>query len=96
MRPSLTGGDVPVSGLGRWLYALKPASWPKLLVPALLGQVLGASGGRGLDLRALGWGLSFTVLGLGFIVLLILPPVETTQSPGPPHQGDQPNDKVDT
>lgn len=70
MRPSLTGGDVPVSGLGRWLYALKPASWPKLLVPALLGQVLGASGGRGLDLRALGWGLSFTVLGLGFIVLL--------------------------
>ena len=37
------------------------------------------------------------VLGvLGLIVLLILPPVEITQSTGPPHQGDQPEDKVDT
>ncbi len=37
------------------------------------------------------------VLGvLGLIVLLILPPVKTTQSTGPPHQGDQPKDKVDT
>jgi 1,4-dihydroxy-2-naphthoate octaprenyltransferase len=26
----------------RFLYAVKPASWPKLLVPAVVGQVLGA------------------------------------------------------
>ncbi len=26
-----------------WLYALKPASWPKLLVPALLGQAMGVA-----------------------------------------------------
>lgn len=70
MRPSRRGGVAPVSRLGRWFYALKPASWPKLLVPALFGQALGASGAPGLDLRALGWGLSFTVLGLSFIVLL--------------------------
>jgi 1,4-dihydroxy-2-naphthoate octaprenyltransferase/chlorophyll synthase len=70
MKASLTDGDLPSSGLERWLYALKPASWPKLFVPALFGQLVGASGGAGLDLRALGWGLGFTVLGLGFIVLL--------------------------
>jgi 1,4-dihydroxy-2-naphthoate octaprenyltransferase/chlorophyll synthase len=70
MRASLTDDGVPASSLERWIYALKPASWPKLFVPALLGQVLGASGAEGLDLRAFGWGLSFTVLGLGFIVLL--------------------------
>jgi 1,4-dihydroxy-2-naphthoate octaprenyltransferase/chlorophyll synthase len=65
MRPGL-----PASRLGRWFYALKPASWPKLLVPALFGQILGASATHALDLPALGWGLGFTVLGLGFVVLL--------------------------
>jgi 1,4-dihydroxy-2-naphthoate octaprenyltransferase/chlorophyll synthase len=70
MKASLTGGGLPASGLERWLYALKPASWPKLFVPALFGQLIGVSRADGLDLRALGWGLGFTVLGLGFIVLL--------------------------
>lgn len=70
MKASLTGGGVPGSALGRWLYALKPASWPKLFVPALFGQLIGARQSQGFDARALGWGLAFTVLGLGFIVLL--------------------------
>jgi 1,4-dihydroxy-2-naphthoate octaprenyltransferase/chlorophyll synthase len=39
-------------------------------VPALFGQVLGASGTERIDPLALGWGLGFTALGLGFIVLL--------------------------
>ena len=70
MSASLTDGGLPASSLGRWLYALKPASWPKLFVPAFFGQVLGVSPGEKLDLPALGWGLGFTMLGLGFIVLM--------------------------
>ncbi len=70
MRSSPAEGALPASRLGRWFYALKPASWPKLLVPALFGQILGANPRGRLDFAALGWGLSFTVLGLGFIVLL--------------------------
>ncbi len=70
MKASVTGAGVRGSALGRWLYALKPASWPKLFVPALFGQLIGASQSRGFDVQALGWGLGFTVLGLGFIVLL--------------------------
>jgi len=70
MRASLTGSGLPASRVQRWIYALKPASWPKLLVPALFGQVLGASQTGGLDVPAFGWGLGFTVIGLGFIVLL--------------------------
>jgi 1,4-dihydroxy-2-naphthoate octaprenyltransferase/chlorophyll synthase len=57
-------------GIQRWIFALKPASWPKLFVPAVFGQVLGASASDGLDLPALGWGLGFTAFGLGFIVLV--------------------------
>jgi 1,4-dihydroxy-2-naphthoate octaprenyltransferase/chlorophyll synthase len=70
MRAWLTGTGLPRSSLERWIYALKPASWPKLLVPALFGQALGVSHAAGLDLQALCWGLAFTVLGLGFIVLV--------------------------
>lgn len=70
MRASLTDEGLPTSSIERWIYALKPGSWPKLFVPTLFGQVLGASHAEGLDLRALGWGFGFTVLGLGFIVLL--------------------------
>ncbi|MFZ1862634.1 MAG: prenyltransferase [Polyangiales bacterium] len=70
MTASVTDERLPASNLGRWLYALKPASWPKLLVPALFGQMLGASSTRGLDPRAFGWGAGFTALGLAFIVLL--------------------------
>jgi 1,4-dihydroxy-2-naphthoate octaprenyltransferase/chlorophyll synthase len=70
MKGSPRAGGVPTSSYERWIYALKLASWPKLIVPALFGQVLGSSGSGGLDLRAFGLGATFTVLGLGFIVLL--------------------------
>ncbi len=70
MKASLTEGGRPSTSAARWFYALKPASWPKLFVPALFGQVIGASPSHGFDAAALGWGVGFTVLGLGFIVLL--------------------------
>ncbi len=55
----------------RWIYALKPASWPKLLVPMLLGQGLGmAAGERHAALGGFVFGLVFTLLDLVFIVLL--------------------------
>ncbi len=56
--------------LSRWIFAAKPASWPKLLVPFLLGQAIGLGAREGLDLRALAFGLLFTVLDLLFIVFL--------------------------
>jgi 1,4-dihydroxy-2-naphthoate octaprenyltransferase/chlorophyll synthase len=70
MSTSATTGGLPASTVGRWLYALKPASWPKLVVPALFGQLVGAASVGELDLRALGWGCGFTGVGLAFIVLL--------------------------
>ena len=33
----------PMSPPARWWFALKPASWPKILVPAAVGQALGAA-----------------------------------------------------
>ncbi len=54
----------------RWLYALKLASWPKLLVPALLGQVLGAVAVDRVCWGGLALGLAFTLCQLIFIVLL--------------------------
>lgn len=54
----------------RWWYALKPASWPKLLVPAALGQALGAAMTETPSWAALAFGALFTVLDLAFIVLL--------------------------
>lgn len=54
----------------RWKHALKPLSWPKLLVPALLGQALAVAATGRLDWLAVIVGLAF-VLALGtFIVLL--------------------------
>ncbi len=55
---------------GRWLYALKPASWPKLLVPALLGTALGAAHTGRLDFGAFAWTVAFTVADLAFIVFM--------------------------
>lgn len=54
----------------RWLYALKPASWPKLVVPTILGQALGARAAGGFDVEALASGAIFTVADLSFVVLL--------------------------
>ncbi len=60
--------DAPLAR--RWLHALKPASWPKLLAPALLGQAIGiADGGKPSALAAL-VGLAFTALDAAAIVLL--------------------------
>lgn len=58
----------------RWVYAAKPDSWQKLLVPFALGQALGLGpaldAGRGFSVAGLCSGLAFTVLDLLFIVFL--------------------------
>ncbi len=56
--------------VARWRYALKPASWPKLLVPALLGQVLGMLAAGRVSWPALVLGTVFTLLIGTFIVLI--------------------------
>ena len=56
--------------IGRWIYAAKVDSWPKLLVPMLLGQALGVAAAGRLDLVAFGLGLAFTVCELLFVVFL--------------------------
>ena len=59
-----------LSTAARWRYALKPASWPKLLVPTLLGQVLGILAAGAFSWPALLLGIVFTLLNGTFIVLL--------------------------
>lgn len=59
-----------ISPLSRWIYALKIKSWPKLLVPFLLGQGLGATAVGAIFWTGLLIGLGFTLGLLGFIVLL--------------------------
>jgi 4-hydroxybenzoate polyprenyltransferase len=54
----------------RWLFALKPASWPKLLVPALFGQSLGAAAAGSFSAGAAAFGVAFTVFDIAYIVLL--------------------------
>lgn len=54
----------------RWLYALKPGSWPKLLVAAGLGQAIGIAVDGAVNPFALVVGAIFTVLFLAFVVLL--------------------------
>ncbi len=59
-----------MSPTSRASFAVKPASWPKLLVPCALGQAMGVrEAGHGAIAPAL-VGLAFTVFGLLFIVLL--------------------------
>lgn len=60
----------PRTGYERWRYALKPASWPKLFVPATLGQALGVVQLGRVDLPAAALGLALTFALLAFIVLL--------------------------
>ncbi len=59
-----------VSFYQRWRFALKPASWPKLFVPAFLGQAIGATHRGGLDLVPAIAGMVLTFLMLVFIVLM--------------------------
>jgi 1,4-dihydroxy-2-naphthoate octaprenyltransferase/chlorophyll synthase len=56
--------------IGRWIYAAKLDSWPKLLVPMLFGQALGVAAAGRLDLVAFGLGLAFTICELLFVVFL--------------------------
>jgi 1,4-dihydroxy-2-naphthoate octaprenyltransferase/chlorophyll synthase len=53
-----------------WVFALKPASWPKLLVPMVLGQTIGVAEACAFSWRAAAFGAVFTLFGLGFIVLM--------------------------
>ncbi|MCB9640105.1 MAG: prenyltransferase [Myxococcales bacterium] len=59
-----------MSYIARWLYAAKPNSWPKLLVPTLLGTGIGADAVKHLGWSALGISLLFTCCLLLFIVFL--------------------------
>ncbi len=61
----------------RWRYALKPASWPKLLAPMLLGQALGVHAALRAErfdvstcVWVLGFGLVLTACNLAYIVLI--------------------------
>ena len=54
----------------RWLYALKPATWPKLLVPAGLGQAIGIAATGVVNPTGLVAGLAFTVALLAFSILV--------------------------
>ncbi|MCA9646116.1 MAG: prenyltransferase, partial [Myxococcales bacterium] len=54
----------------RWRYALKPGSWPKLLVPCVLGQGLGVVAAPRVSWVALALGVLFTLCDLAFIVFL--------------------------
>lgn len=58
------------SALERLRFALKPASWPKLLVPAALGVGLGVDVTGSLSIAALLAMLGLTILDLVFVVCL--------------------------
>lgn len=58
------------SSTQRWLYAIKPSSWPKLLVPMLLGQAAGVVAHGQVSVAAVLFGVVFTILDGLFIVLL--------------------------
>lgn len=60
-----------MSPLQRWTYAIKPASWPKLLVPCALGQGLAFfADPHAFTLAPAAFALAFTLLDGLFIVLL--------------------------
>jgi len=54
----------------RWVFAAKPASWPKLLVPSLLGQGIGVAVTGRLSVPAVVVGLLFSLFDLLFIVYI--------------------------
>ena len=56
--------------LRRWAFALKLASWPKLLVPTVFGQALGASFEGRVSWSAAALGAAFSVCLLIYIVLI--------------------------
>jgi 1,4-dihydroxy-2-naphthoate octaprenyltransferase len=54
----------------RWVYALKPASWSKVLVPAVCGHAVGAAAAGRLSAGALAFGALWMMADVAFIVLL--------------------------
>jgi 1,4-dihydroxy-2-naphthoate octaprenyltransferase len=54
----------------RLIYAVKLASWPKLLAPILLGQAIGVCQTGTLFVRGLAFSLLFAVLDITYVVLL--------------------------
>ena len=56
--------------LGRWIYAAKVDSWPKMLVPMIFGQALGVAAAGRLEWRGLVLGLGFTFCQLLYVVFL--------------------------
>lgn len=56
--------------IGRWTYAAKVGSWPKLLVPMILGLALGVAAAGELNWRAFALALAFTIFDLLFLVFL--------------------------
>ncbi len=68
MEPASTG-EMPNTA-ARILYALKPASWPKLLVAAAFGQALGVVAAGRFDAVGGILGGAFTLFHLAFVVLV--------------------------
>lgn len=66
----MTVTALPRTTFARWLYALKPGAWPKLLVPMLLGQAVGVATAHRFSVAAFAFGLVFTMFGAVFILLL--------------------------
>ncbi len=54
----------------RWRFALKPASWPKLMAPTVLGQALGGAHRGGIDIALAAASVVSTALLLVAIVCL--------------------------
>jgi 1,4-dihydroxy-2-naphthoate octaprenyltransferase/chlorophyll synthase len=54
----------------RWWFALKPGSWPKLGVAALVGQAIGVAATGSVDLMGLLAGATFTLFVVGYTVLV--------------------------
>jgi 1,4-dihydroxy-2-naphthoate octaprenyltransferase len=56
--------------LARWSFALKPASWPKLIVPSIFGQALAINYTGHVEWASVGFGVAYTFFLLATIVLL--------------------------
>lgn len=54
----------------RWWHAVKPGSWPKVLAPAFLGQVLGVMAAGTFSWGGAAVGLTFAVCATIYVVLL--------------------------
>ncbi|MEB3221756.1 MAG: prenyltransferase [Candidatus Sericytochromatia bacterium] len=71
MQPTVTVPPATAQSLpARWRHALKPASWPKLLVPTVLGQGLGLAVAPAWSWGAAAFGVAFT-LALGVFIVLM-------------------------